>query len=376
MVLKVLTTLALIAALASPTTSLGAQQDDTQPTAAISLGDSYLAGEAGRWQGNSPRSFGDRDGTDRAATPLRFFGYRYDLERVYGDTAATGCNRSDVAPLLSADLDVDAVFNLACSGATTDNVISAASGGVPQNGEGPQVDRLAALAEDYDIEVVVLSIGGNDLGFSSIIADCVIRYVTSSSFAPNTCAEGQAENVNTAMGDMLQGVAQSITDIREVLKVAGDHDYRIILQSYSVPIPSSDEFRYPQTGFRRTFTGGCPFWDTDADWAHDELLPAIRDNLELVAQVFDVEFLDISEALAGREACAEGVTHGPGPNAEWIRFVTTGITQGQAGESVHPNFYGQQAIGQCLALHIEAREGDSECFNTPGEGPEAMILDR
>ena len=178
------------------------------------------------------------------------------------------------------------------------------------------------------------------------------------------------------MGDMLQGVAQSITDIREVLKVAGDHDYRIILQSYSVPIPSSDEFRYPQTGFRRTFTGGCPFWDTDADWAHDELLPAIRDNLELVAQVFDVEFLDISEALAGREACAEGVTHGPGPNAEWIRFVTTGITQGQAGESVHPNFYGQQAIGQCLALHIEAREGDSECFNTPGEGPEAMILDR
>ena len=378
MLTKAVTALALIAALLTPASSIGAQeaQEDAKPSAAISLGDSYLAGEAGRWQGNSPVSWADREGTDRAAVPLRFFGYRYDLGSVYGDTFESGCNRSDVAPLLSVDLEVDAVFNLACSGATTDNVISAANGGVAHNGEAPQADQLAVIAEDYDVDVVVLSIGGNDLGFSDIIADCVIRYVTSTSFAPNTCAETQAENVNDAMRGMVLGAAQSLTDIREVLDAAGDDDYRIILQGYSVPIPSSDEFRYPQTGFRRTFTGGCPFWDSDADWAHDELLPAIRDNLEVVAEVFDAEFLDISEALAGREACAEGVSHGPGPDAEWIRFVTTGITQGQAGESVHPNFYGQQAIGRCLELHIDAGPGDSECFNTPGGSPQEMILTR
>ena len=175
---------------------------------------------------------------------------------------------------------------------------------------------------------------------------------------------------------MMRGIAQALLDIHQVFEDIGDDDYRIVLQGYPVPIPDGDDFRYLETGFARTFTGGCPFWDSDADWANDQLLPAIRANLAAVAEAFDAEFLDLSDALAGREACAEGVSHGAGPNAEWIRFVTTGITQGQAGESVHPNFYGQLAIGQCLALHVDAGPGDSVCTNTPGAGPEAMELTR
>ena len=44
------------------------------PSAAVSLGDSYISGEAGRWNGNSINAAGDRDGTDRA-----FTGTTYDL---------------------------------------------------------------------------------------------------------------------------------------------------------------------------------------------------------------------------------------------------------------------------------------------------------
>jgi hypothetical protein len=47
------------------------------PTAAVSLGDSYISGEGGRWQGNSIDPLADRDGTDRA-----FTGTGYDLSRV------------------------------------------------------------------------------------------------------------------------------------------------------------------------------------------------------------------------------------------------------------------------------------------------------
>ena len=164
--------------------------------------------------------------------------------------------------------------------------------------------------------------------------------MTSTRFAPNTCAETQTERANEEMLTMMRGVARAITDIHNVLEAAGDDDYRIVLQGYPTPIPSGDEFRYPETGLSRTFTGGCPFWNSDADWANEQLLPAIQTNLATVAAAFDAEFLDLSEALSGREACAEGAEQGPGPDAEWIRFVTTGITQGQAGESVHPNFYG------------------------------------
>ncbi len=376
MATKLFIALTLTGALLVPTSSAGAQADQRLPTAAVSLGDSYIAGEAGRWSGNSPTSWGDRDGTDRAAKPLRFFGYRYDLASVYGDTFQAGCNRSDVAPLLSAELDVEATFNLACAGATTTNVIAASSGGQPHNGEIPQVDQLRTLTENYDVDVVALSIGGNDLGFSDIIIDCVLRYTTSTQRSPNTCASDQSDNANERMRPMMRGIAQALLDIHQVFEDIGDDDYRIVLQGYPVPIPNGDDFRYPEAGFARTFTGGCPFWNSDADWANDQLLPAIRANLAAVAEAFGAEFLDLSDALAGREACAQGVSHGAGPNAEWIRFVTTGITQGQAGESVHPNFYGQLAIGRCLALHVDASPGDSVCTNTPGAGPEAMELTR
>jgi len=49
------------------------------PTAIVSLGDSFISGEAGRWRGNSTVVATDRAGTDRAWT-----GSGYDASRVYG----------------------------------------------------------------------------------------------------------------------------------------------------------------------------------------------------------------------------------------------------------------------------------------------------
>ena len=64
------------------------------PTAIVSLGDSFISGEAGRWQGNSLFAVGDRAGTDRAWT-----GTGYDPTRIYGASDANGCHRSDVSEI-------------------------------------------------------------------------------------------------------------------------------------------------------------------------------------------------------------------------------------------------------------------------------------
>ncbi len=106
------------------------------------MGDSYIAGESGRWDGNSSISSRDRRGTDRAAYRRGWF-WRYDTSRVYGDSGA--CHRSDVAPLESADLAVDSVFNLACSGAATQNLLPALAGGLAHKAEAPQIDQLAVV---------------------------------------------------------------------------------------------------------------------------------------------------------------------------------------------------------------------------------------
>lgn len=52
------------AALAVPAS---AHAGPNSSTAIVSLGDSYMSGEAGRWQGNSINPARNRDGTDRAA---------------------------------------------------------------------------------------------------------------------------------------------------------------------------------------------------------------------------------------------------------------------------------------------------------------------
>ena len=80
-------------ALALPGTAPAAKRTPASAlSSVVTLGDSFISGEAGRWKGNSIVSTTDRAGTDRAWT-----GTGYDPSRVYGATAADGCHRSDVA---------------------------------------------------------------------------------------------------------------------------------------------------------------------------------------------------------------------------------------------------------------------------------------
>ena len=117
------------------------------PTAIVSLGDSFISGEAGRWNGNSLNLFGTRDGTDRAARCTLGIFCSYDAARVYGSTATNGCHRSDVATIKSAAISVSEKINIACSGAKTSNIWRASQGGQSFKGEAPQADQLLTIAQ-------------------------------------------------------------------------------------------------------------------------------------------------------------------------------------------------------------------------------------
>jgi len=342
------------------------------PTALVTMGDSYISGEGGRWSGNWASSSGNRGGTDRAAFKRRGTWY-YDASRVYGATT-TGCHRSDVAPAVSTSVAVDARINLACSGAVTQNILRAVNGGGGQHGEAPQADQLANVAATHDVEVIVLSIGGNDLGFADIILDCALSWYTSPSWWKNTCNGEQQANVDSRMPAAMAGVDAAIGEIQAVMAAAGDTDYRLILQSYPSPIPNGSEIRYSESGWSRWDTGGCPFWNVDATWARSSLVPQISNNLQAVANARGVEFLDLRDALDGREVCATSASQGNSADAEWARFLVTGITQGDAQESMHPNALGQRANGTCIDLVLAAGPGNYSYTNVAGSGPETMVL--
>lgn len=347
----------------------GQGQDHHADTAVISLGDSYISGEAGRWRGNSTVMDGDRAGTDRAfvATPT---GPNYDPARVYGPSAANGCHRSDVAEVHQVRWPWSPkTINLACSGATTTNVLRASAGGVSFKGEAPQNDQLALVARAHRVSAIVLSIGGNDLGFSDIVTNCVVAFLTNG--VP--CRTTQQAVVNQRLPVMNAAVARTIDDIRATMADAGyqDGSYRLVLQSYPTPLARAADLRYPPA--QRQSPGGCPFLDVDADW---DLAGQIADNLRLVAADRRVQFLDLRGAFRGHELCSASAQQSDGTPAdkesEWIRWIDL-AGQGDLNESLHPNAFGQRALGRCLSLTLLTRR-DASCHGVPGRSSSWMFL--
>lgn len=149
-------------------------------TAVVSLGDSFISGEGGRWMGNGSDRFGARSGTDRAAFACGpSGGCRHDPHRVYGESEDSGCHRSDVAPILSAPIAAGEAVNLACSGAQARNVWRAVAGGRSLRGEPPQADQLAAVAGRDDVKLVVVTVGANDVGFGNLVIGCALDWARS-----------------------------------------------------------------------------------------------------------------------------------------------------------------------------------------------------
>ena len=115
-------------------------------TAIVSLGDSFISGEGGRWMGNGSEPFGTRSGTDRAAFDCGWLGLPYDpagsTAPPRGTTAtAPTWRRSSARRWRSARRSTSPA-----RGRRRRTCGRAASGGQPHFGEAPQADQLAALA--------------------------------------------------------------------------------------------------------------------------------------------------------------------------------------------------------------------------------------
>lgn len=287
------------------------------PTAIVSLGDSFISGEGGGR---------------------------------YGASAENGCDRSATAPIRSAPIDVDEKVNLACSGARAENIWRGESGGKSHRGEPPQADQLAAVARRFDVKLIVLTVGANDLGFGAIVADCALDWARSSPDDPRYCHRDAQRKIEERLSATTQDLRKAIREIRAAMASAGHgrYDYRLLAMGYASPFPPGSQIRYPESGWSRLTEGGCPIWNADADWAKRKALPTIAAMMRLAAAAEGAEYLDLQRALEGHEVCIEGA-------AEWFRRLS--FTDGPIRESLHPNPLGQRAIGRCLAVAYVAKPG-------------------
>lgn len=351
--------------------SVAGASPSTGPTAVVALGDSVASGEGGRWLGNGSEPFGTRSGTDRAAFECDGWVCEYEPARVYGATEANGCHRSDVAPILSAPVAVVEKVDLACSGARVANVLAASAGGRGHFGEAPQIDQLAAIARRDEVRMIVLTVGANDVGFGDLVAGCALEWARSPEDEQALCRDDAQADLTAALPRMEHGLLATLREIWATMAAAGYRrpDYRLVTMGYASPFPAGRWIRYPEDGWSRLNEGGCPVWNADADWASGAGVSTIVAAMRSAAAAVGSEFLDIRHALDGHQVCDRRSrrvgAEGPSPaSAEWVRRLA--FVQGSSRESLHPNAYGQRAIGTCIALLYASPRGDYRCQATPG----------
>jgi hypothetical protein len=333
----------------------------------VSVGDSAISGEAGRWAGNTNGSSSNVDALGPTA---------------YYDNAANtaeqipGCHRSKSAEVyLGGGVNG---MNLACSGARTYTQTPGSGDFKPgldfysdANGRKGQALMLQQFAATHNVKAVTVLIGANNYGFADIVQTCIQDFLLSPSWWPNYCNDDSnvkayftASNVATQTAN----IKGAILNVRQAMLNAGyaDSSYKIIVQTYSSPIPNGAGFRYSQSGFTRQSTGGCGFWNRDADWANSTAVPTINNSVKNGAAqtgLGNYVTLDDQNALVGRRLCentvglleekgvATWLSAGAADKTEWVSQVRTTSTifgPYQLQEGAHPSYWGQLALRNCL----------------------------
>ncbi len=277
----------------------GAQADDVR---IATLGDSYASGNGAR----------DYVGTPGCYQSQNAWPARWAAELTAAGTLATS-------------------VNAACSGAQTGDVAA----------------QAASVAQADEVDVVALSIGGNDLGFGDIVADCFVLLL-----ALFRCGE-RIESSSARFSPTLESTRRVLTDLSTDFPNA----HTIVLVGY--PDLNDPQCLLPQSGTVKALQADFENRQRALVESLDAAPP--RDGLRF-------EFVSITETYADRGPCAIASILGDDAG-RWVRQLGEGLT----AEWFHPTALGHAATGALLAstdLHV-ARAELSEPEPEPEPQPES-----
>jgi lysophospholipase L1-like esterase len=213
--LRVLTVAAAMAAgtmlLVSPAGALGIDPTTPVPPSYVALGDSYTSGPG------IPSQLGP--GTD--------------------PSAPVACQRSsDNYPALVARYLGLTLNDVSCLGASTKDLMGSQGPGIPA--------QLSALRSSTAL--VSLGIGGNDLGFSSIVTNCAAATPWGATKVGWNCrshyTEGGVDELAAAVKQVGDKVATSLAEIRFLAPRA-----RVLVVGYPDIVPSTGSGCWPKLPF-------------------------------------------------------------------------------------------------------------------------------
>ena len=267
------------------------------------------------------------------------------------DSLTDRCDRSDLAasavlaarlPSTSLNvLGVDRQF-IACSGATTDNLLDKSQNG--ERSQGAEQRDIQGGEFHKGADLITLTAGGNDIGFANIMMICLARNA-----AINTQhAEGKTVTVKSCGEDPVfdAEVNSVIADIPPVLQNAyrsvgqtAGPDASVLVAEYPQIFPASaagQNCSQLQALLRPVALTEMRAWTTRLDT-----------DIQIAAQGAGVHFVDVRPVFSGHAICDSGTS--------WINILV-----GHNGKSVvglpagafHPKAQGQAGYATAYLNYI------------------------
>ncbi|MFE9847437.1 SGNH/GDSL hydrolase family protein [Streptomyces sp. NPDC005576] len=230
-----------------------------------------------------------------------------------------GCARSGLNyPSLVADRKKASAFeDVSCGGATTEQMWTAQGANAPQ---------LEALERDTDL--VTLQIGGNDVGFGSIIATCAGLGVQDPAGDP--C---RSHYTSSGTDRLSVAVAETAPKIARVLRAvhARSPHARVLVVGYPDLLPDNGSGCFPAVPFA---AGDFPYLrDTEK---------RLNTMLRQVAVRNHAEYVDTYGPTVGHDMCKA-------PGDRWIEPLVPASPAAPA----HPNAKGEQSMADAVLSRLK-----------------------
>jgi lysophospholipase L1-like esterase len=254
----------------------------TPPKSYVALGDSYTAGPANAVQNGNP----------------------------------PGCYRSDhnYPHLVAPNLNLSVFRDVSCSGAQTRDMTSSQSVS-PSPNPPPQFDAL-----DPNTRAVSLTIGGNDIGFTEIIQNCV-----SPVNSGTPCQDRYVVNGDDEISDRINAAAPKVAAVLQGIRSRSPRA-KIFLLGYLDILPDSGVGCYPQ----------MPVTDGDVPYLRDKERQ-LNATLKSVAAANRSVYVDTYTPSIGHDACQL-------PTVRWVEP----LAPVPPTYPVHPNQAGMNAVRDIL----------------------------
>ncbi|MEU1040593.1 SGNH/GDSL hydrolase family protein [Streptomyces sp. NPDC005551] len=233
------------------------------------------------------------------------------------------CARSDsnYPSLVAAAREVATFTDVSCGGATTEEMWKA------QGTNAPQLDAVRG-----DTDLVTVQIGGNDMGFGSIIGTCAA--LSSTDLAGNPCQRHYGSSGTDQLTLNILRTAPKVARVLRAVHARAPHA-RVVLVGYPDLLPEDGSGCYPSV----------PFAAKDFPYLRDT---GKRLNLMLrtVALLNRAEYVDTYKATIGHDMCKA-------PADRWIEPLRPAAPAAPA----HPNAKGMEAMAGAVLARLGRHGG-------------------